>query len=66
MGSFRKIDRLISIVIGTENFVDRPNSLLKSRAQIFDGPGSRFLITRRKNLRRKISKLLSLRTIEWE
>jgi uncharacterized protein (DUF849 family) len=35
-GSLRKIDRLISIVIGTESFADRTNFLLKSRAQIFD------------------------------
>jgi hypothetical protein len=27
----------MSIVIGTENFADRPNSLLKSRARIFVG-----------------------------
>jgi hypothetical protein len=33
----RKIDRLISIVLGTENFVDLPNSLSKSKAENSDG-----------------------------
>jgi len=33
----RKIDRLISIVLGTENFVDLPNSLSNSKAENSDG-----------------------------
>jgi hypothetical protein len=32
-----KIDRLVSIVIGTENFVDGPNSPSESIAENFDG-----------------------------
>ena len=35
----RKIDRLISIVLGTENFVDLPNYLSKSKAENSDGVG---------------------------
>jgi len=41
MGRFGKFDRLISIDIGIETFAGRPNSFLKSIAQIFDGSWSR-------------------------
>jgi len=43
---FKKIDRLIPIVVETEQIVDRRNWCLKSRAQISDGLARRFFVVR--------------------
>jgi hypothetical protein len=61
-----KIDRSMPIVAETEKILNRQNSPLNSRAQIFDGSGRRFFIVRTKNLRWKISALRWLKMIEWE
>lgn len=47
-GDFTKIDRSTSIVSETEKIVDCRNPLLKSRAQISDGPSARCLSMGRK------------------
>jgi hypothetical protein len=62
----REIDRLMPIVVETEQILNRPNSLLRSRAQISDGSWSRFLRTRRKHLHCYTKALPYLRIIEWE
>lgn len=45
-----KIDQSLSIVAETEQITDRRNSLLKSRARIFDGSVSQFFAVWRKDL----------------
>jgi hypothetical protein len=63
---FEKIDRSPPIVAEIELTPNGRNSLLKSGARISDGSGRRFFVVRKKYLRRKISALRWLRTIEWE
>jgi hypothetical protein len=64
--SAKKIDRLMPIVVEIDKIPNRRNSPLNSRARFSDGSGIRFFRMREKNLRRKISALSSLQTIEWE
>jgi hypothetical protein len=60
-----KIDRSTPIVPETEQILNRRNSLLKSKAQISDGSGSRPWPYPEK-FAPKISALRCLRMTEWE
>lgn len=61
-----RIDRLVPIVAGTEQIVDRRNSRLKSRARTSDGSTRRFFFISKKNCTVRSAHYHGSKTIEWE
>jgi hypothetical protein len=61
-----KIDRLLPIVVETEQIPNRLNFPLNSRARISDGSWIRCFEVGRKGFRSQIKALSCTRTIEWD